>query len=1026
MPILSQIAAYLSTMLKQSLPDFCEIETSHDGALVTKQGDYLSMVRIDGSRRMMTRKDVEAMAESQRLEISGALENKGHALAGWYISDPALAEVEIERLSLKGCRQIAELLRLDLSDILNERAARWPQLMRWEAAYYVLWTRGSVLTKEERKQAKDERNELAKQFHRVGNSQRFYMRSETMAARHAGFVQRVLSSLQAVDVACEELDPHDALKVTREAIYRESVGSAWRPILLGDRFMPRMPDTPDDVEPHPGVLLWPAVREQLFTADAETHGGQRVTIGDYEFAPVDMALGPDDPRPFIELAAKLGRGRGDRRIPWRASFLIEGGGKTAMSLKEAGAGFLTMFPGNRDIRRAFDGLKQIRERNHISVRLRASFATWAPVGETRTLRRQVANLTQSVEAWGNCRATQISGDPLEATLSSVPGLALGSTANASLAALGDALAMMPTNRTAAPWQEGAVLFRRPDGSMVPYDPVGGNVRPLVCDLLVAPPGGGKSVMGNTINLGLCLSTAAMGNRGAKLPLVGRIDIGRSAEGFVEVLRNALGTHREHEAIFVSMQFLPGYEVNVFDLQLGCEYPLKLERAFLENFLALATLPMDGQPFEGMNQLIGRVIDEAYRSCTEVPGGSPKLYRPGVETEVDAALRRFPGALRQQQGAEHVVWWRDVVNALISHGEHRLAAIAQRHAVPVMNDLIRAVQGEVVVDSTKDMRLQQTNETLNEIFERYIYDFMRTYETLACPTRLDFGSARVIVMDLAAVAPSGGSSASKRTTEIMYMVARQILARNFFLHPDYADEAPPAIRDYLRAKFQENVETVKRLDYDEWHRTNGSPQVQKQAELDVREGRKHNTQIGFASQHMSDFSDQLIADSTARFVLKVGDEKEAEEIIHRFRLSDASAEVVRKHLPGPGPSGAPFLLIVQSGGKKYEQLLVNSLGPIELWAFSTTPGDTALRGRVYARLGSSEALRRLATVFPDGSAGREIEDRKKGRLRLGGSEVEAEASVVDELAAEILNGEGVAMILRDQARLAKVPDLQAAE
>jgi intracellular multiplication protein IcmB len=39
-----------------------------------------------------------------------------------------------------------------------------------------------------------------------------------------------------------------------------------------------------------------------------------------------------------------------------------------------------------------------------------------------------------------------------------------------------------------------------------------------------------------------------------------------------------------------LQFAPGHEFNIFDLQVGCEYPLPLERAFLQNFLALATLP----------------------------------------------------------------------------------------------------------------------------------------------------------------------------------------------------------------------------------------------------------------------------------------------------------------------------------------------------------------------------------------------------------------------------------------------------
>jgi len=88
------------------------------------------------------------------------------------------------------------------------------------------------------------------------------------------------------------------------------------------------------------------------------------------------------------------------------------------------------------------------------------------------------------------------------------------------------------------------------------------------------------------------------------------------------------------------------------------------------------------------------------------------------------------------------------------------------------------------------------------------------------------------------------------------------------------------------------QSVKRLDYDEWHRTQGSPQVRAQAELDVREGRKHNIQLGFSSQRLGDMGDGIVSQSTGRFVLRAGDEEEAKRIIERFNLSEASAEIVR--------------------------------------------------------------------------------------------------------------------------------------
>jgi intracellular multiplication protein IcmB len=998
---LARALAGFSLALKQPLQSFCELETAHGDALVTKAGHYVTLIRVDGMQKMGDRKDFARITEAMRLDLSGALEARGHAIVGWYISDPDAALVELNNVNLNSCRSVAREAGLNFDDILDERAHLWPSLMRWEAAYFVVWTQTSVLTKEERKQLKAEYAANVAQVGPLGDTQRFTLRSDIMAARHGAFTSRVLSALRTHDVAASLCKPHDALKLARETMYRELSGSDWRAILPGDKVMPRWPE--DDAKaPKADHVLWPPLRDQMFYTDAVTQGGQRVAIGDNIYGCVDMYIGPEDPRPFVELAATLGQDR----IPWRMAVLIEGGGRGSMQIKDIGASFLSMFPGNADLRRAFAFLREQREtENHIGAKMRVSFATWAPVDEPAKLRRRMSLLSQRIEGWGNAKSTMIVGDPLEGVMGTVPGLALASTANPALALLGDALAMLPWNLTASPWESGSVVFRRPDGGIWCYDPAGGRQRPLVCDVIVAPPGSGKSVLANTINIGLCLSSAGMGTQGAKLPLIGKVDIGRSAEGFVQLVQEALGPDRRHEAIFVSMQFAPGFEFNIFDLQVGLEYPLPLERAFLQNFLALATTPPNRTtPFEGLSQLIEAVIDEAYRICASDEGG--KHYRRGVEPEVDQAIGRYKIDLHPDRP-----FWRDVVNALCDLGQYRLAEIAQRHAVPVVQDLISAVRTDQVQDGFKDLRVQETSESAPQIFERYIEDLIRRFPTLNAPTQLDFGPARIIVIDLQSVAPKG-SPAAQRQTEMMYLLARHILARNFFLHPEYLPFVPERVYAYHQKRFSEVKETVKRLDYDEWHRTEGSPLICAQAERDVREGRKHNVQIGFASQLLGDFSDGILAQSTGRFVLRAGDQREVDDVVKRFALSEASAKIVRYRLTGPKKTGAPFLALLSTdGGAAYEQLLINSLGPVELWALSTTPGDTNLRNRLYARVGFSEGLRRLSKVFPAGSAIDEIERRTKARLRKGDLQEKAESGVVEELANELIDGHGLGLVLR---------------
>ena len=1008
--------ASLSLMLKQALPSYCDLETTHGDAFVTKSGNYVTWLRVDGMQRMAERKNFAEITEAMRLELSGALETTGHAIVGYYISDPDAALVEIRNANIDACRAVAEAQSLNFSDIFAEREKLWPKLMRWEAAYFMLWTRTSVLTKEERRQLKAEYKENAAQIGAVGDAQRIYLRSEVMAARHSAFTSRVMNSLRAHDVSLAVMEPHDALRASREIMYREMSGSGWKPSLPGDAVMARCPEE-GETKGLKGKLLWPPLRDQLFYADAVTHGGQRVEFGDNAYAPVDMDLGPEDPRPFVELAATLGQDR----IPWRVAVVIEGCGQSGMQIKEVGAQFLSMFPGNADLLRAIAAVRDARKTdNHISVRMRLSFATWAPVDEQAKLRRRLALLAQRIEGWGNAKTTMVLGDPLEGVMSSAPGLALGSTANPALALLGDALAMLPWTRTASPWESGSVLFRRPDGGIWPYDPAGGSKRPLVVDVFYAPPGSGKSVLANTINIGLCLSRAAMGSNGAKLPLIGKVDIGKSAEGFVKLLQEALGPNRRQEAIFVSLQFVTGHEFNIFDLQVGCEYPLPLERAFLENFLALATLPPDQtKPFEGMTQLITLVIEEVYRLCTE-QGGGAKGYRPGVEPEVDAAIRRYGIKLH-----EETPFWRDVVSGLCKTGEHRLAERAQRHAVPIVEDLIGAVRSDAVRDMFDRVKLQETSELASQVFERYITDLIRRFPTLNAPTRLDFGPARVIVLDLHHVAPPGNSAAGARQTEMMYLLARHILGRNFFLHPDYLPFVPEDVRGYHAIRFLETQETVKRIDYDEWHRTQGSPLVLAQAERDVREGRKHNVQLGFTSQRPGDIHGGIASQATGVFILGAGDRGDRDELIKRFDITEAGAKIVRHRLTGPRKEGAPFLAIFRAEAAHYEQFLVNSLGPVELWALSTTPADTALRNRIYDRVGFSEGLRRLSIVFPNGSASVEVERRTKALMKKGDVADQVEAGVVGELAMEIIEGRGLGLALRPHVEEAKPAPLRLA-
>ena len=994
------------SLLKQPITSFCDINTAGDDCLLTHTGDAATIVRILGVRRTLTEADINRAADGLRLELSGAFDQPGHALQFWFGVDPGLSSTEIRRV-LRAPRGTAEHLGLDLTDIFAERERRLPTMMRWEAACVVLWTkRRAALTRLENSLADGQINAARQAMPDMGDAQQPFLATDVVVGRHRAFVDRVLGALRNQQITHEEISPREMLRVSREVLLPETSGTEWTPSLPGDPVMPRLTDEgqPETAE----GLLWPSLPEQICTEGATELSASTVRVGAHDWASLDMWLGPERPQPFAHLV----HGMALEHIPWRASFLIEGGAGTSYAMKAAAAQLLAFLPSNRATWTGIKANADLRDASQdVLVRFRASFATWAPAGEPGTLQRRKAILEHRVQTWGNLRAKFGAGDPLAGLMSSTLGMAAASTAKPAQAPLGDILRMMPWARPGSPWTDGPVLFRSPDGRIWPYDP-SSPTRIKVTDIYTGPSRRGKSVLANTNLLGFILSNAAQGRRGARLPLVGKIDIGRSAEGLVVLLREALPEARRQEALYVKLQAIPEHAANILDTQVGCRRPLPLEKAFQQSFLSLITTPPGGVPQEGMGMLISLVLDEVYRMFgDEGANTSPKPYHAGVDPRVDQALRRIGASL-----PEEPYWW-EVVDALCAAGDHVTAELANRHAVPRISDLISAGRSQHVQQLFERVIPHQV-ETLVEMFERYVKAFVQRFSTLDAPTRIDFGQARVIVLDLDAVAPTGSPDADWQTS-VMYLLARHMIGRNFFLRPEYAEHVPPLVRDYHLERFTEAYEAVKRLEYDEYQRTISQPDVRAQVERDDREGAKHAVQLGISSQRSDDFGEHLLSQATGRWICGVGDADEADRLADRLRLAAGTRETIRSRLNGPDHrhGGAPFVLVMNAADTVWEQMLVNSLGPVELWALSTTPEDAALRDSLYDRLGFGEALRRLARVFAGGTAVREIKRRKDRRVLRGEESERAEQGVVMELSDEIANGVGLGMILRDAESLA---------
>jgi len=82
-------------------------------------------------------------------------------------------------------------------------------------------------------------------------------------------------------------------------------------------------------------------------------------------------------------------------------------------------------------------------------------------------------------------------------------------------------------------------------------------------------------------------------------------------------------------------------------------------------------------------------------------------------------------------------------------------------------------------------------------------------------------------------------------------------------------------------------------------------------------------------------------------------------------------------------------------------LVNTLGPVELWALSTSAEDVALRNQLYDRLGAVIARKALSINFPGGSARKEMNRRIMVYTEKGEIDKAKLPEVIQEIAEEMV-------------------------
>lgn len=977
--------AWLSTSLKQTVESYCDLETADSPTvLVAHDGSLISLIQILGVTQLIGTAEFERLHEGLTLTLQTALSRSGHALQVFFQYDRQ-AVTELIKEILQPGQQTSQRLNLDLNDLFVERINFLSKHCAAESVYVVLWTRPTSLTAEQAKRATKEKLKFIRDKKVVLSplTQNVIAAIPDLRDTHDAFVRSIVNDLATLNIAANLLEVHDAVHAMRTIADPAFTDKNWRAALPGDKISIKEYDRGQN---NISDILWPSLARQILPRDAQNLDLRTVRLGDTIYSCVFIDLLPKEIKTFNALLQRTLAAR----IPWRVSFFIESDGLRSIKLKSLLASILSFSSAQNRLLSDANNLLQYVAINtdDAVVRLRVAACTWAPEGQLSLLRTRAAELAKAIEGWGSCDVSEVSGDPFAGLASTMLGVSAESVATPTILPFSQVVYMLPITRPASPWKTGAQLFRSPDGKPWPFQP-GSSEQTTWIDLIYARPGSGKSVLSNTLNLALCLAGGLQ-----RLPRIAIIDIGPSSSGLISLLREALPLANRHWVAYHRLRMTVDYSINPFDTQLGCRYPTPSERSFLVNFLTLLATPLGAvKPYDAISDMAGLVIDELYKSLAD--DGMPYPYTIGIEPLVDGILEEM-GFISDQR----TTWW-EVTDALFISGFPHEAMLAQRYAMPLLADAAAICRTPIIEDLYGKITAP-TGESLINAFARMISSAIREYPILSRVTQFDLGEARIVSLDLDEVAKSGGDAADRQTA-VMYMLARYVLARHYYLSEENLTDIASQYRDYHKQRIAELREDPKRIVFDEFHRTAKAKAVRDQVIVDMREGRKWNIQIALLSQSLDDFDEVMIEFATSIYIMDAGPAQSVEKSAQIFGLSPTATIALRSRVHGPREGGATFLAQFSTKEGMNTQLLTLTLGPIELWAFSTTVEDASLRNRLYHHLGPVEARRVLARLFPNGTVKKLIERRLANIKEEQGIITEdSSLGIVEQLVEEILN------------------------
>lgn len=557
------------------------------------------------------------------------------------------------------------------------------------------------------------------------------------------------------------------------------------------------------------------------------------------------------------------------------------------------------------------------------------------------------------------------------------------------------------NHQVLPWKFGIPLMNVTDNSIDYYLPAS-TLQSSYNTLIFAKPGSGKSLLMNILNLGL-IHNATL----SKIPRIGIVDIGPSSLSTMQLIKESLPIEKRHLVQSHKIKMSEEYCVNVFDTILGSRFPTADHFDFLTNFLSLLAIDPNQKSLDpATTGLVHAIINEIYQRNSDK--GNPIRYEKGINTKVDEAISNI------KLNTDYRTTWWEVVDQLFLADKIVEATIAQRYAVPLLSDVIMALQAEKIREIYSKV-IVSIGETLIESFSRSITNILIQYKILTKPTVFDISDAKIVSLDLDEVTKSGDAVAQKQSA-VIYLLANYILTKNYTFGYDSITDIPypfnmttpnnvpfKQYKDYHQHQLEETKEVYKHICYDEFHRVSSFEPIKEQLIYEMRCSRTRNIGVTVASQSIHDFSQYMIELATNIFIMDSGNSQDQSKISKIFNLNHHETSLLNNiYGPRSGKSGVMLAKIITNEGE-YTKLLSLPVNPMLLTALSTTSEDVIIKTKLIAILGYWNTIRLISKYYPSGVR-KVFEQKKEAALKYRTAQQVDNDNIYQEIMNDMLSKE----------------------